>query len=397
MDVNARNEAKSIITRWLGSISPAEQLVHFQIIDSLTWHYIRFGFVPDAGEFGFSQEHSEFASYMVTYFQSFTLDGVVTEFRFLEQLRPAGAAMPTLSPGSNGMNVGPPQQPDRLTLAQMKDINDHTWRGLISDRDHAQAIIGEYQALENEEVKQMWQNYQTRHELPDIMNDEELGSILSDPSKSKPYVFELFQAMVDFSDMVDRPLKVRIRKPHGKRASEQIEDDPPANPSFQDSVAVARVKNASDAVLEAMCWILLEAIVEAQRGNIYTSPWQNLKGHRLYEPYANLRDRLDAVNEALRKSKALIDNMMNTAMVRRIAAVPHDMLHRKYANKSTNEKRGVQNKAGILMLNQLRVQSEASGARHAVGDQEEEGNDQDEGYAQHDEEEEEGEEDEDEE
>ncbi|KAH8903182.1 hypothetical protein BR93DRAFT_931623 [Coniochaeta sp. PMI_546] len=229
----------------------------------------------------------------------------------------------------------------------MKDINDHTWRGLISDRVHAQAIIGEYQALENEEVKQMWQNYQTRHGLPGIMDDEELRSIMSDPSKSKPYVFELFQAMVDFSDMVDRPLK--------------------------DSVAVARVKNASDAVLEAMCWILLEAIVEAQRGNIYTSPWQNLKGHRLYEPYANLRDRLDAVNEALRKSKALVDNMMNTAM------------------------RGVQNKAGILMLSQLRVQSEASGARHTVGIQEEEGNDQDEDYAQHDEGEEEDEEDEDEE
>jgi hypothetical protein len=279
--------------------------------------------------------------------------------------------------------MGSPQQPGRHSLAQVKDIKDHTWRGLINDRDHAQDIIWEYQAMENDEAKQMGQNYQARYELADIVNEQELRSILTNPTKSKPYVWELFLSMVDFSNIIDRPLKVRPRKPRGKRTAEQAED----LPAFQDNVAVTRVKNASDAVLEAMCWILLEATVEAQRGNIYTSPWQNLKGLRLYEPYANLRARLDAVNEALRKSKALVDNMMGTAIVRRVAAVPHDMLHRKNANNSTNEKRDLQNKAGILMLNRLRAESEASASRHALDKQVEEPCDQDEDYVPDEEEE----------
>ncbi|OIW25169.1 hypothetical protein CONLIGDRAFT_648219 [Coniochaeta ligniaria NRRL 30616] len=390
---NTQDATDSII-KWLGSVNDELRFSQFQILDTLAWHYVRFGNIPAIGEFRLPQDDVEFATFVSTHFQSLNLEGVGAQLRIFERFRPAGKPLPLLypqpedmipqsyaddvqQPASKKRRVGqqgqmdmddpqqqdPQQQPARQTLDQVKDIKDHTWRGLVEDRDHAQQIIFEYTALEHADAQRMIENYQIKNNLADIVNDQELQDILSNPIKGKAYVFELFQAMVDFTDVVDKQLKVRTRKPRGNQAAQQVDANAPAEPEYKDSLAVERVKNTPDAILEALCWILLESTVEAQRGNIYTSPWQNMKNHRLYEPYKDFRTRLDTVLEALRKSKALIDNIMGTSMVRRLAAVPHDMLHRKYANNALNAKRDVQNKAGILMLNRLRAESDASAAR----------------------------------
>lgn len=347
-------DVKAHINNWIVDISirfPEELPVYYQIIDSMYWHYIGSGIFPQAGDFDFGEDLQQqaFAEHIGSYFRPLNTGESVLEFRSLGLRRPPGTPLPPLSIRQHG--VGPPTAHD--ALAQHMQQKDNIWRGLVNDRARAHEIIGEYEKLEDDKAKIIGQTYQATHQLPDIADDEQLKSILSNPALSQPYVRQLFESMVNFTDTIDRQQKVRKGK--GK-ANDNDEPD-----EFQDAVAVTRVKNAPNIVLEAMAWIILEAAIEAQRGNIHTSPWHKVMGKQLYEAYATLDDRLAKINEALKQSKALVDNLMATVMVRRLAAVPGDMLHRKNANKVTNTKRDLQVKVGSIVL-----RAEAAGSGTAV-------------------------------
>lgn len=378
MDPVDNPSTRDMVIIWLQRLTPAERLGPFQIIDSLVWSYVHLGLVFDAQIFDFNPAYDTFAAHVTAHFQPLNGEEVLADCRYFAPLRPAGQPLPTLMPRLANFVVPqqPIQQPVRCTFASTGGYDDHMWRGMVDDHHQALGIILEYQASDNEAANDMLQTYKNAHPPEEIANDDELNRIRRDPVESKKYVKELFLAMVDFSDVIDRPQKVCLPKPSRKRAREEFERDAPADPGVRDNPQVTRVKNAPDIVLEALCWILLDAIIEAQRANITISPWQKIPIKRLYEPYPSFRDRLDVVLEALRESKAIIDNLMDTSMVRRLAATPRDNLGRKKANNKLNTKRNLQIKAGNVLLDQLKAESQAAASSPTQADEDEEQDDE---------------------
>jgi hypothetical protein len=201
--------------------------------------------------------------------------------------------------------------------------------------------------------------------------DEEVMNLIRfEPQEAKKYVRELFLAVVDFTDVLDNPVKVR--PPKASVDNPQVQ---PANPGVKDNLQVTRVKNAPNILIEAMCWILLDAIIDAQQGNIRISPWQELVGKALYETYGSFRDRFNAVVEAVRKSKALIDNLMQCDILRSLAATPEQQLRRKKANKATNAQRAIQLQAGNRVLRGL-TPTDGEGSGFAPGEADADGEDE---------------------
>jgi len=365
MNPNNDNPGATVF-EWLQGRDDTERLVHFQITDSLVWSFIHRGLAFDAWIFNFNPVLHFFANYVATYFRTLTADAVLAICRFWGQLRPAITPLPILMPGA--AIAMPALQPFQHTFANSGGHTDHIWRGMVNSHFHALAIMWEYQAHSNQTAKALAEKFKIKNNIPDNLDDQELARARSDPAERKSYVGELFMAMVDCDNCIDNPLKVRVPKAGRKRGREEFEDDAPADLGVKDGIQVTRVKEAPNLVLEALCWILLDAIIEAQQGNIMTSPWQKMQPNRLYEPYATFRERFDAVVDALRQSKAIIDNMMLVDMVRSLAASPLDNLRRKGLNKEVNKKRKLQIQAGDAVLQSMNEDKEAaSGSAQSAG------------------------------
>lgn len=364
MDPNDSPNSRVLITLWLQKLNTAQRLAHFQIIDSLVWRFVHVGVMFDARLFDFNPAYKAFAMHVAAHFRDLTTEEVLADCRSFAPLRPAEPPLPTImSRSGNRLPAQQPiQRPSRTNLATTGGFKDHMWRGLVDDHNQALGIIWEYQAGGNKPALEIMQNYQNAHSLDANAADLELSNLRSNMAERKRYVKEMFLAMVDFTDIIDKPQKVRASKSKRKRTREEFEEEEEtaADPGEKDNVQVARVKNAPDVVLESMCWVLLDATMEAQQGNVTISPWQNLDNKRFYEAYPSFRHRFDAVLESLRRSKAFIDNMMETSMVRRLAASPRENLQRKKANEKLNAKRGLSIKAGNSLVKRLKAESEAS-------------------------------------
>jgi hypothetical protein len=367
MDAEENLRIGHVIAMWLGRIDEPKRLNCFQIIDSMVWSFVHMGLAFNSDQFDFDPAQHGFASLVAMHLRSLTDHGVNLVCRHIAPYRPPTVPLPILMPGNPnaalGVQLG---QPARCNFATYRDVNDHAWRGLVVDHDHALSIMKEYQQLGNNTARDLVQRFERRHNLQNLqaLNNQELDRIRLNLAEQKTYVQRLFEAMVDFDDIIDRPQKVRAPKPRAKRSKRKHADSDhsgeehreeeiaTADLGLKDNPQVTRVKGAPDVLLESLCWILLDAIIEAQRGNIMISPWQKMSDKRLYEPFETFHLRLDAVLEALRMSKAFVDNLLQCNMLRALAAAPGDNLFRKKANKTTNTLRTLQVKIGDAYLKQ---------------------------------------------
>ncbi|KAB5578498.1 hypothetical protein GE09DRAFT_1052521 [Coniochaeta sp. 2T2.1] len=156
---------------------------------------------------------------------------------------------------------------------------------------HALALDDDYQALN------------------DTKGLQKCGDFPTTLEEKKDLVRELYDAMRDCSDKIDNtPAKRGKRKADGRAgASGTAHEEPHGN------AQVRRVQEAPNVVLEILCWKLLN-------GAIGISPWDGIKPK--YEAYGSFHGRFAELLEAVKKSKAMVDNLMEVDFVKRLAAAP---------------------------------------------------------------------------
>ncbi|KAB5543035.1 hypothetical protein GE09DRAFT_1225180 [Coniochaeta sp. 2T2.1] len=287
------------IPDFIKGFDPPNRFEWFMIIDTVVWNAIRRGEILDAGCFNFHPHTMEFAEYLVNFLRKLNFEDIMRYFRFLDANR--------------------------------------TYQGLIIDGDHARAILAEYEDANDGKARQIRQHTLEKEEWDPDFVDDDLKAVLDDPANaSKPFVQRLFEAMVDFDDVKDQPKKKPApRPPRNKQARAEWDANPPVHDpnATEDNTQVKRVKEAPNAVLEAMAWVLFQAIVDAQLGHTHTSPWGGHTGKNLYEAYPTLDSRVQMAIDALADYKAVTDNLMTTPMLRRLAATPSLMGSRKTSNE----------------------------------------------------------------
>ncbi|KAB5578495.1 hypothetical protein GE09DRAFT_1052519 [Coniochaeta sp. 2T2.1] len=183
------------------------------------------------------------------------------------------------------------EQPFLPKFDDVSHIHTPSYRGIVEDLDHAQAILTDYQASNNKD----------KAAGPDCVG------FIEDKHGQKALVQQLFEAVVDFSNVID----MKVSK----------------DGHMVDNVRVTRVKNAPNAMLEAVCWKILYSIQDAKTGQINISGWSGKPPP--FDAYDNLQERVDEVAHALKRSKAIIDRIMAPNMTRRLAAAPEAELKRK--------------------------------------------------------------------
>jgi hypothetical protein len=167
-------------------------------------------------------------------------------------------------------------QPERQTgsrynVDELLEQRDHKWSGIVEDYDHCRALAKQYMALNDKKAKPA-----DRDEFPE---DREL---------QKELVRELFEAILDFSDVIDGKGTAKNKgngkndafanddNEHEEKANVKVEGSPSneatpvaddarsaftsqsgAEPSPADTVHTKRIRSLSNLEVELLAWDLL--------------------------------------------------------------------------------------------------------------------------------------------
>lgn len=134
-------------------------------------------------------------------------------------------------------------------------------------------------------------------------------------------VEQLCAAILDFSDLLDRPNKKR-----------SVEDLPMSN------TAVAAVNALAPIEVQLLSWKILCATCDAHCGRHNIPTWTKVWR---FKEYATFNLRFQDVIEALSRSKAMVKSILDSdvAFVKRIAAAPKDEFKLKRGNQEINDRR----------------------------------------------------------
>ncbi|KAL2018375.1 hypothetical protein VTK56DRAFT_910 [Thermocarpiscus australiensis] len=267
--------------------------------------------------------------------------------------------------------------------AELKQ-KDHRWAGLITDYDHYLQLSKAYMRLNDKEVpadasdsgsgstgasgsggavgsadanpdQNATQNDEGSDKLPDTEPFPETTE------KQLERVKELVEAIFDFSDVI-RPTRVvaKRRKASGSADTEQNEGE--GAPTVADSTHVRRVKGLSNLEVEMLAWDVLMALRNASNGILGIPRWAP-PGEQAYENLA-FGARFNLVRNALRTSKAVVNSLMATPFVNRLAAAPQKEYDMKRANKEVNEKKQqrLQLAQALIQNDKAQVQGDDEGA-----------------------------------
>lgn len=334
------------LATFLSSLTDEDRLFAFQILDSLAWYYIRHRTIPDPLGFQFPAQYVSVALQLAGYFGQLSHIAASDALHHVETLRPVGVTLNILFPADVQLLLVRPVCGSGLHA--LNEFQDQTFRDLVTGPTHANEILTEFHSLNDDHAKDMILT-KVKSELADPDNaadeeseiDEDISDILTNTDKGKTYVRQLFEAMVDRDGIID--------KKQGKHRA--------------DPTALVRVLHAPNALLEALCWTVLEATVAAHRGEIHISPWGGLTARKLYETYPTFDARFTEVVNALKCSKALVNNLMANAALRHLAAHPQSVVTGKEANNKVNSTRGQQIKDGIKYDLKKKERSAASTSR----------------------------------
>ncbi|KAH8903184.1 hypothetical protein BR93DRAFT_214809 [Coniochaeta sp. PMI_546] len=194
-------------------------------------------------------------------------------------------------------------------------------------------------------------------------------------------ISKLVDAMVNYEDIVEKPIASKSRRHTSQDATSGASHDEDA-PALKDNYRVERVRNTSKAELEILASKVLWYIKDAQDGNIFLPDRYGKQVE--YTKFPSFMARYEKVLEALKFSKALVDDLMAWDHCRRLVAAPDkeyvvsfvlvipiinetlyhsEMLltstikQRKKTNKSGNDKKTVQLKAGIKALKESQTEA----------------------------------------
>jgi hypothetical protein len=219
-------------------------------------HFLRSGTFEPVDSFPFWADIAGVVSFAWTWMQFLPTDQLVAEIQSLNHLRPPANSFPAIllpsqgnlphdtapppSPTQPGLNVAgsaldqpsgsqaSPTAPahGQRSLAQLVGVHQHDWVPMVHDRDHSRRLEAEYLASNNKSG---------------ITNVPDCADYPRDRAAELARVRGLFEKMVDFTTMVDKPLHKRAG---GKRKFNQF-----AQPVLNDNAAVRRVKAAPSVVL----------------------------------------------------------------------------------------------------------------------------------------------------
>ncbi|KAK7697002.1 hypothetical protein SLS64_013993 [Diaporthe eres] len=137
-------------------------------------------------------------------------------------------------------------------------------------------------------------------------------------------VAELTAAIMDFSNIVDKPMKRQTTR-----------NAPVVNS------AVKAVKNLSTFEVQLLAWKIMCAICDAHRGVHNVPSWTNVWK---YNSYDSFRERFRDVRHAVARCKALIKSILDTDIpfAKRLAAGPRAEFKMKRENSETNDRRAAE-------------------------------------------------------
>lgn len=137
-------------------------------------------------------------------------------------------------------------------------------------------------------------------------------------------VAELTAAIMDFSNIVDKPMKRQTTR-----------NAPVVNS------AVKAVKNLSTFEVQLLAWKIMCAICDAHRGVHNVPSWTNVWK---YNSYDSFRERFRDVCHAVARCKALIKSILDTDIpfVKRLAAGPRAEFKMKRENSEINDRRAAE-------------------------------------------------------
>lgn len=184
-------------------------------------------------------------------------------------------------------------------------------RVAFSSRAEFQAMDAAYRSLSNDdEPDEQDENTQKR------MN----GYPVTD-AQYAALVDELVAAIMDFSNIVDKPMKRKT-----------------SSNTTMSSSAVRAIEGLATFEVQLLAWKILLAICDAHLGKhdipFWTKVWK-------YNSYEDFRSRFKEICHAVRRSKALIKSILDSDIpfVKRLAAGPRAEYRMKRENRQLNDKR----------------------------------------------------------
>jgi hypothetical protein len=266
-------------------------------------------------------------------------------------------------------NPEPPQpllaRPPMEELLRQKD---HVYTGLIANIDDWRRAATDYIAFNDKKGKAAGQ---TAEDFPE------------DDESRRALVRELFEAIVDFSDVADgpKPAASRARRASAAGHEDQREDpqplgdgpnlengeeeadegedgedhEPQPAPAAQGQARkepphITRVKALSNFEVELIAFDLLLHIYRAQNGVISIANWMPARLVGRYEKCRNFRERFDIVKEGVRRYKLIVSSLMDTPYINRLAMCPRRETRVKASNKISNAQKTERVKLANEML-----------------------------------------------
>ncbi|KAK3943227.1 hypothetical protein QBC46DRAFT_421512 [Diplogelasinospora grovesii] len=361
----------------IDTFPPGKLRKAFELIDNMLLHEKRFGVLPPPG--------------LVVDADGRHRDLAVSILQWLHNCGP------DFNAHKHAVEMINQLRPPRIDLERHLENTDHQWQGLIDSIEHCREIKSEY-------VK-----YHDKAPSPRAPMPKDFPH--NNWAKQKELAKELFDAIVDFSEITDgkradpkKPKNVKIKKEEdedaegklslfptlapfyysrileidddakgenaeekgkakaqtsskgkGKQSeaekaepSEEGEDqDGSASPVFKENHHVQRVRKLSNIEVEILAWELLYTIKEVQEGRYNIGKWTYDWRHDNYDTFL---DRFLDVLDACKKSKAVVHGMLTANFASRIASAPFTEFHRKVTNKEINSQRDLQVKVAIKVL-----------------------------------------------
>ncbi|OIW25167.1 hypothetical protein CONLIGDRAFT_673310 [Coniochaeta ligniaria NRRL 30616] len=350
------------LLRWIEASDRDSRVKTFQIIDSLSLYYYKNSVMPTVHVFAFAHDQAGIAIFIEGFLKSHSSTPKVfaKAMNSITELRPQGDPLPRLDPQITGFTTSKATPSLSATKADTPSVTmsrqskpAKAQRGGPSTAEQPKQRPN---AAENTsgDSSDGFQDYMGReNELLEMNNKRGKTADVPDcqdcprtPAERQLLAGKLVDAMVNYEAIVEKPIAAKTR-----RKSSAANQDEEAS-AFEDNYRVKRIKNTSKEELDILARKVLCYIKDAQEGNIFLPDRYGKQVE--YTTYPTFMARYEKVLEALKFSKALVDDLMNWDHARRLVAAPDKEYQRKKMNKSGNDKKTVQLKAGIKALKETK-------------------------------------------